>query len=81
MITIDLSKQQELFAHSKAIRQINFIVNLNGEGNSTIFFIIDEAKEIVLHFSQGTVKVLCKSSHELATACSTVYLCFNIISI
>ena len=27
-------------------------------GNTTMFFIIEEAKETVLDFSQGTVKVL-----------------------
>ena len=55
MIAIDLSKQQGLDADPKAIQKINFAGNL--ENNATIFFIIDEAKEEVLDFSQGTVKV------------------------
>ena len=34
------------------------MANLDREGNTTMFFIIEEAKETVLDFSQGTVKVL-----------------------
>ena len=56
MIAIDLSKQQALDADPKAIQQINFTGNL--ENNAVIFFIIEEAKEAVLDFSQRTVKVL-----------------------
>ena len=55
MIAIDLSKQQVLDADPKAIHQINFSGNL--EEQSTIFFIIEEAKETVLDFSQGTLKI------------------------
>ena len=55
MIAIDLSKHQALDADPKAIQQINFSGNL--EEQSTIFFIIEEAKETVLDFLQGTVKV------------------------
>ena len=55
MKAIDLSKQKALDANSKAIQQICFTGNL--ENNAVIFFIIEEAKEIVLDFSQGTVKV------------------------
>ena len=58
MIAIDLSKQQALNVDSKPIQQINFSVNLNGERNTTMLFIIKEAKETILDFSQGTVKVL-----------------------
>ena len=58
MIAIDLCRQHELDADLRAIQQINFIANLDRAGNTTIFFIIDEAKETVLDFSQGTVKVL-----------------------
>ena len=58
MISIDLSKQQTLDADPRAIQQINFPVNLDRPRNTTIFFIIEEAKETVLEFSQGTVKVL-----------------------
>ena len=58
MIAIDLSKQQVLDADPRAIQQINFTANLDRAGNTTMFFIIDEAKETVLDFSQGTVKNL-----------------------
>ena len=40
MIATDLSKQQTLDADPKAIQQINFTGNLKGEGNTTMFFII-----------------------------------------
>ena len=55
IIAIDLSKQQALDADPKVIQQINFTGNL--EQQVTIFFIIEEAKETVLDFSQRTVKV------------------------
>ena len=58
MITIDLSKQQELDAHPRAIQQINFTANLDRDGNTTMFFIIEEVKETAFEFSQGIVKVL-----------------------
>ena len=58
MIAINLSKQQALDADSRAIQQINFTANLDTAGNTTMFFIIEEAKETVLDFSQGTAKVL-----------------------
>ena len=52
MITINLSKQQALDSDPRAIQQINFTTN------TKMFFIIEEAKETVLDFSEGTVKVL-----------------------
>ena len=58
MIAIDLSKQQELDADPKATKQINFTGNLDRAGNTTMFFIIEEAKETILDFSQRTVKAL-----------------------
>ena len=58
MIAIDLNKQQTLDADPRAIQQINFTANLDRAGNTTMFFIIEQAKETVLDFSQGTVKVL-----------------------
>ena len=57
MIALDLSKQQALDADRKAIQQINFRANLDRVGNTRIYFILEEAKEIVLDFSQGTVKM------------------------
>ena len=38
--------------------KINFTANLDKGGNKTMFFITEEAKETVLDFSRGTVKVL-----------------------
>ena len=58
MIAKDLSKQQELDADPKSIQNINFTGNLDRIGNTIMFFIIEEAKETPLDFSQGTVKVL-----------------------
>ena len=46
MIAIDLSQQ------------INFTVNLDRTENTTLFVITEEAKETILNFSKGTVKVL-----------------------
>ena len=58
MIAIDLSKQQVLDTDSKAIQQINFKANLDRAGNTRICFILEEAKETVLDFSQRTVNIL-----------------------
>ena len=55
MIAIDLSKQQALDVDLKAIQQFNYTGNLNRAADAT-FFIIEEAKETTLNFSQGTVK-------------------------
>ena len=57
MIAIDLSKQQALDSDHRTIQQINFTANLD-RANTRIYFILEEAKEIVFEFSQGTVKVL-----------------------
>ena len=58
MIVIDLSKQQALDEDPEAIQQINFKANLDRTGNTTMFFIIEEAKENVFELSQRTVKIL-----------------------
>ena len=58
MIAIDLSKQQALDADPKAIQQINFTANLDRAGNTKFYFILEEAKETVFEFLQGTKKVL-----------------------
>ena len=57
-LSVDLSRQNELDADPRAIQQINFTANLDRAANTTIFFIIEEAKEAVFEFSQGTVKDL-----------------------
>ena len=58
MIAVDLSKQQALDADPRAIQQINFTANLDRAGNTRAYIILEEAKETILDFSQGTVKVL-----------------------
>ena len=58
MIPVDLSKQQALDADPRAIQQINFTANLYRAGNTRVYFNLEEAKETILDFSQGTVKVL-----------------------
>ena len=58
VISIDLSKQQALDADPRTIQQINFTANLDKAANTRIYFILEEAKETILDFSQGTVKVL-----------------------
>ena len=54
MIARDLSRHNKLDADPRAIQQINFTANLD----TTIFFIIEEAKASIFEFSQGTVKFL-----------------------
>ena len=58
MIAVDLSKQQALDADPKAIQQIDFMANLDRAGNTRFYFILEEAKQTVFKFSEGTVKVL-----------------------
>ena len=58
LIGIDLSKQQKVHADPNAVQQTNFTGNLDRAEGSTMFLIIDEAKETVLDFSKGTVKIL-----------------------
>ena len=60
MIAVDLSKQQALDTNPRAIQQINLMANLDRTGNTTMFFIIEEAKETVLAFHKEPYKV-CKN--------------------
>ena len=62
MIAVDLSKQKALDSDPKAIQQINSTANLS-EANTRIYFILEEAKETIFEFSQGTVKVLWMQFH------------------
>ena len=50
MKSIDLSKQQVLEADPKVIQQINFTRNLDRDGQTAIYFIIEETKETALDF-------------------------------
>ena len=58
MIAIDLSKQVPLDADPGVIQQINFTANLDRAKTTRVYVILEEAKETILDFSQGTVKVL-----------------------
>ena len=58
MIAKVLSKQQALDVDPRAIQQIHFTTNLDNDRNTTMFFIIEEAKETALDFLQGTIEVL-----------------------
>ena len=55
MIAAELSKQQALDGGPTSNQQINFTSNLDRASNTRIYFILDEAKETILDFSQGTV--------------------------
>ena len=55
---IDLSKQKELDVDPKVIQQINFTGNLERDGNTKMFCIIEEVKETILDFSKRTMNVL-----------------------
>ena len=52
MIAVDLSKQQAVDANRKAIQQSNFTANLGKAGNTKIYFVLEEVKEIVLDLYQ-----------------------------
>ena len=54
LIAVDLSKQQALGTDPKAIQQINFTANLDRAERTRFYFILEEAKETVFEFSQGT---------------------------
>ena len=58
MIAIDLRKQKALDADPRLIQRIDVTANLDRGNNTRIFFVLEEVKETVLDFSQGTVKVL-----------------------
>ena len=58
LIAIDLSKQKKLDTSPKAIQKINFTRNLEKNGDTQLFFIIQEVKETILDFWKVTVKVL-----------------------
>ena len=55
LVTVDLSKQKELDADPRAIQQIELKYMLGT--NSTIYWVLEKSKEIILEFYKGTVKV------------------------
>ena len=58
MMVIDSRKQQALDADPKAVQQTNFTGNINRPEDATMFFIIGEVKETILHFSEGIVELM-----------------------
>ena len=58
LIVIGLSKQQVLDVDPKAMQRIKFTGNLNRVENTRIYFIIREAKETILDFSQKSARIL-----------------------
>ena len=54
LIAIDLSKQEELDADTRAIPQIEFYGML--KTNSQVCIVLEKSKEIVLEFYKGTAK-------------------------
>ena len=53
MIAVDLSRQNELDADPRAVQQINFTANLDGAGNTTIFFIIEKQRKLFSNFHRA----------------------------
>ena len=58
MTGIDLSKQEAVDGDPKTIEQIIFTGDVERDNGVVMFSIGQEAKETILDFSQGTVKVL-----------------------
>ena len=58
-----MSKQQKLDLDPKAIQQINFTWNLDRVEGSSMFFITEEAKETVVDFLKGEVKVFSQANN------------------
>ena len=57
MIATSLSKQQAPDTDPKAIEQIKFTANLDWEVETATNFITEEAKETIVDFSDGIVRV------------------------
>ena len=58
LIAIDLSKQKKIDTSPKAIQKLNFPRNLEKDGDTELFFIIQEVIESILDFWKVAVKVL-----------------------
>ena len=50
LIAIDLSKQKKIDTSPKAIQKLNFPRNLEKDGDTELFFIIQEVIESILDF-------------------------------
>ena len=57
LLIIHIKQTTRLDADPRAIQQINFTVSLDRAGNTRAYFVLEEAKETILDFSQGTAKV------------------------
>ena len=55
LVAVDLSKQKELDADPRAIKQMEFKYMLGTD--STIYWVLEKSKETILEFYKGTVKV------------------------
>ena len=55
LVAVDLSKQKELDADPRAIRQIEFKYMLGTD--STIYWVLEKSQETILEFYKGTVKL------------------------
>ena len=60
LIAVDLSKQKALDVDPRAIQQIVFQGVVGGEDNAKIriYTILEQSKETILEFTEGTAKVL-----------------------
>ena len=58
MIAIDLSKQKALDSDPKVIEQTNFTRNIDQVEKTTMFFIIEKAKETILNFTRNRERVI-----------------------
>ena len=58
MIAIDLSKQKALDSDPKVIEQTNFTRNIDQVENTTMFFIIEKAKETISNFTRNRERVI-----------------------
>ena len=61
LIAADLTKQKALDANSRAIQQIIFTGKIKSTVANTrviIFYILEQSKETMLEFAEGTTKVL-----------------------
>ena len=56
LIAVDLSKQKELDADSRAVQQIEFYGML--KTNSQVCTVLEKLKETMLEFYKGTAKVV-----------------------
>ena len=58
LIELDIKTQEALDADPKALQEINFTGNISRAEGEVVSFVIEQAKETVLDFSKGTMRVL-----------------------